>query len=104
MASVSWDYPKDRMLALQRQAQAASAAAPVNTGLSLEKIRFRYAISGSNPPWKPLRAFDDGENCRRSSSACRARRRRGSACAELRGPMVATWCGSHGSARRTTAP
>ncbi|WP_044061483.1 TrbG/VirB9 family P-type conjugative transfer protein, partial [Pseudomonas aeruginosa] len=35
MASVSWDYPKDRMLALQRQAQAASAAAPVDTGLSL---------------------------------------------------------------------
>ena len=61
MASVSWDYPKDRMLALQRQAQAASAAAPVDTDLSLEKIRFRYAVSGSNPPWKPLRAFDDGE-------------------------------------------
>jgi type IV secretion system protein VirB9 len=46
MASVSWDYPKDRMLALQRQAQAAQAAAPVDTGLSLEKIRFRYAVSG----------------------------------------------------------
>ena len=61
MASVSWDYPKDRMLALQRQAQAAQTAAPVNAGLSLEKIRFRYGISGSNPPWKPLRAFDDGE-------------------------------------------
>ncbi|KUM44949.1 P-type conjugative transfer protein TrbG [Pseudomonas sp. EpS/L25] len=61
MASVSWDYPKDRMLALQRQSQAASAAAPVDTGLSLEKIRFRYSVSGSNPPWKPLRAFDDGE-------------------------------------------
>jgi P-type conjugative transfer protein TrbG len=61
MASVSWDYPKDRMLALQRQAQAAQATAPVDTGLSLEKIRFRYAISGSAPPWKPLRAFDDGE-------------------------------------------
>ena len=61
MASVSWEYPKDRMLALQRQAQAASAAAPVDAGLSLEKIRFRYAVSGSNPPWKPLRAFDDGE-------------------------------------------
>ncbi len=61
MASVSWQYPKDRMLALQRQAQAASAAAPIDTGLSLEKIRFRYAISGSTPPWKPLRAFDDGE-------------------------------------------
>ncbi len=61
MASVSWDYPKDRMLALQRQAQAAQTAAPVDAGLSLERIRFRYAISGSNPPWKPLRAFDDGE-------------------------------------------
>ncbi len=61
MASVSWEYPKDKMLALQRQAQAASAAAPVDTGLSLDKIRFRYAVSGSNPPWKPLRAFDDGE-------------------------------------------
>ena len=61
MASVSWDYPKDRMLALQRQAQTAQVAAPVDAGLSLEKIRFRYAISGSNPSWKPLRAFDDGE-------------------------------------------
>lgn len=61
MASVSWEYPKDKMLALQRQAQAASAAAPVASGLTLEKIRFRYAVSGSNPPWKPLRAFDDGE-------------------------------------------
>lgn len=61
MASVSWDYPKDRMLALQRQARAAQVSAPVDTGLSLERIRFRYAISGSNPPWQPLRAFDDGE-------------------------------------------
>jgi len=61
MASVSWDYPRDRMLALQRQAHAANTAAPVDTGLSLQNLRFRYAISGSNPPWKPLRAFDDGE-------------------------------------------
>jgi len=28
MASVSWDYPKDRMLALRRHASAAQAAAP----------------------------------------------------------------------------
>lgn len=61
MASVSWDYPKDRMLALQRQAQAANTATPVDTGLSLENIRFRYAISGNNSPWKPVRAFDDGD-------------------------------------------
>ncbi len=61
MASASWDYPKDRMLALQRQAQQAQVTAPIDTGLSLERIRFRYAITGGNPPWKPQRAFDDGE-------------------------------------------
>lgn len=61
MASVSWDYPKDRMLALQKQAQQAQAATPVDSGLSLEQIKFRYAITGDNPPWKPLRAFDDGQ-------------------------------------------
>lgn len=61
MASVSWDYPKDRMMALQRQSEMAQAATSVDTGLSLEKIRFRYDISGSNPPWKPKLAFDDGE-------------------------------------------
>lgn len=61
MASVSWEYPKDRMLALQRQNQAAHAGAPVDSGVALEHLRFRYAVSGSNPPWKPLRAFDDGQ-------------------------------------------
>ncbi|WP_075258189.1 P-type conjugative transfer protein TrbG [Herbaspirillum camelliae] len=61
MASVSWEYPKDALLALRRQNQVAHAAAPAERGLSLEKLRFRYAISGNNPPWKPLRAFDDGE-------------------------------------------
>lgn len=84
MASVSWEYRKDQMLALQHQDRAAQAAAPVDTGLSLEKIRFRYAVNGSNPSWKPLRAFDDGEkvyirvrlawrkaNCRRCSSSAR---------------------------------
>ncbi len=61
MASVSWRYPQDELVALHKQAQQAEAAAPVETGLSLEQLKFRYAISGDNPPWKPLRAFDDGE-------------------------------------------
>ena len=43
------------------ESPAASAAAPVDSGLLLENLRFRYAVSGSNPPWKPLRAFDDGQ-------------------------------------------
>ena len=61
MASASWDYPKDHLLALHKQAQQAQTAAPVDSGLSLEQIKFRYAITGDSPPWKPLRAFDDGE-------------------------------------------
>jgi type IV secretion system protein TrbG len=61
MASVSWDYPQDALLALQARAQAADTAAPVATGVSLDDLRFRYAITGANPSWKPLRAFDDGQ-------------------------------------------
>lgn len=60
MASVSWDYPKDRMLALQKQAREAQAGAPLETGMTLEQLRFRYVVSGDSPPWRPLRAFDDG--------------------------------------------
>ena len=62
MASVSWEYPKDQMLALQAQAQAADARAPVAGGLSLDQLHFRYAITGDDPPWKPVRAFDDGRH------------------------------------------
>lgn len=62
MASVSWEYPKDQMLALQAQAQAADAVAPATEGLSLDQLHFRYAITGDSPPWKPVRAFDDGQH------------------------------------------
>ncbi|MCE5232317.1 MAG: P-type conjugative transfer protein TrbG [Mizugakiibacter sp.] len=62
MASVSWEYPKDQMLALQAQAQAADAQAPAASGLSLDQLHFRYAITGDSPPWKPVRAFDDGQH------------------------------------------
>lgn len=62
MASVSWEYPKDQMLALQAQAQAADVQAPVASDLSLDQLHFRYAITGDDPPWKPVRAFDDGQH------------------------------------------
>jgi type IV secretion system protein VirB9 len=59
MAAISWAYPQDRLFALQRQNAQADAAAPLATGVAVENIKFRYAISGDNPPWRPLRAFDD---------------------------------------------
>jgi len=60
MASVSWEYPKDGMLALQREGRMASAAGPLDAGVSLASLHFRYAIRGDRPSWTPLRAFDDG--------------------------------------------
>ncbi|AMK18299.1 MULTISPECIES: P-type conjugative transfer protein TrbG [Sphingobium] len=60
MASVSWTYPQDSLIALRRQNAEASAAAPIASGLDIAALNFRYAIDGDNAPWKPLRAFDDG--------------------------------------------
>ncbi len=60
MASVSWQYPEDQLIALRRQNAAAVTAAPIDAGIDVSKLRFRYAITGDNPPWRPLSAFDDG--------------------------------------------
>lgn len=60
MASVSWQYPQDQLIALRRQAEAADAATPIDSGIDIGKLRFRYAIEGDNPPWRPTQVFDDG--------------------------------------------
>src|SRR3546814_10993386 len=46
LSSMHWTYPHDELLALRRKADAAEAAAPVATGLSVEQLHFNYAISG----------------------------------------------------------
>jgi type IV secretion system protein TrbG len=60
MAALSWTYPQDQLIAIQRAAKEAAAAAPIASGLDLTKLHFNYAISGDTPDWRPLRAFDDG--------------------------------------------
>jgi type IV secretion system protein VirB9 len=60
MASVSWLYAQDQIIALRRQNEAAEAAMPVDTGLDIDRLRFRYTIEGDAAPWRPLHAFDDG--------------------------------------------
>ena len=60
MASVSWHYPEDELIALRRENEAAEAALPVAREIAIEELRFRYRIAGDTPPWRPLRAFDDG--------------------------------------------
>ena len=61
MASVSFIYPQDELIALRRRNALAEAAAPVENALDINNLRFRYSIEGHNPPWRPLRAFDDGK-------------------------------------------
>lgn len=60
MAAISWTYPQDRLLALQRRNDNAKAAQTVAPAVAVENLRFRYAIAGDAPPWRPLRAWDDG--------------------------------------------
>ncbi|MGE3335216.1 MAG: P-type conjugative transfer protein TrbG [Rhodospirillaceae bacterium] len=57
MAVVSWTYPQDALASMKREIEGRQT---VDAQVSLENIRFRYAISGDAPPWKPVRAFDDG--------------------------------------------
>lgn len=58
MAAVSWSYPADNLITLT----ARAAAAPIASGVVLGRLDFDYAISGDDPPWRPLRAFDDGRH------------------------------------------
>jgi type IV secretion system protein TrbG len=60
MAALSWNYPKDELMAIERAAADAEVQSPVANGLALDRLNFDYRISGDDPDWRPLRAFDDG--------------------------------------------
>ncbi|HZF43413.1 MAG TPA: P-type conjugative transfer protein TrbG [Sphingomonadaceae bacterium] len=60
MASVSWSYPADALIALRQGQAAAAEVAPVANGIALDRLRFDYRITGDRPPWRPVRAYDDG--------------------------------------------
>ena len=61
MASVSWTYPEDELIALRRRTRP-----PKRRCRSRRDDRHRgaatsaIASTGDKPPWRPLRAFDDG--------------------------------------------
>lgn len=60
MASVSWTYPADELIALRAAAAEQERLAPVAAGLDLAALDFRYRISGDKVGWMPLRVFDGG--------------------------------------------
>jgi type IV secretion system protein TrbG len=61
MASVSWTYPADELIALKKQRAEADVAgtAVADAGINIEQIKFRYRIEG-DAPWKPRQVFDHG--------------------------------------------
>ena len=60
MASVSWIYPQDQLIALRGSNAAAFSSTPVATGIDVGALNFNYRIDGDKPAWRPLRVFDDG--------------------------------------------
>lgn len=60
MASVSWQYPADQLIALRQQNTRAAETEAVASGVDIQSLNFRYRIEGDSAPWRPLRAFDDG--------------------------------------------
>lgn len=62
MASLSWYYPKDELLALKSRNSKALVRRDqtVQEGFDLNKLNFRYEITGDMPPWRPVQVFDDG--------------------------------------------
>lgn len=59
MAAISWSYP-DADLIAKKSPDAPDSGPTVDSGIALEGLNFQYKITGDNPPWRPLRAFDDG--------------------------------------------
>ena len=60
MAEISWRYSQDDFLALRaRNDEATARATATASDVGLSNLRFRYRISGANPPWRPVQVFDD---------------------------------------------
>jgi type IV secretion system protein VirB9 len=59
MASISWTYPQDELMAF-RAGETAALDQPIAAGVAVDALNFGYRIEGDDPPWRPLRAFDDG--------------------------------------------
>ena len=46
MASVSWTYPQDELIALQQAQEAEARAAPIAASIPVEALNFAYRLSG----------------------------------------------------------
>ena len=61
MTGIRWTYPDDALLAIKRGATAARDRPATRIGIDPLALNFVYRIGGDRTPWRPLRAFDDGQ-------------------------------------------
>lgn len=62
MAAVSWRYPDERLVRRTASTVRDTRSSDESRlqGLQLDRLQFRYEISGDEPHWRPERVFDDG--------------------------------------------
>lgn len=58
MAAVSWRYPTDMMISSAPPAPPPPPPPPV---FAPEKLDLHYKVEGDKPDWRPLAAFNDGQ-------------------------------------------
>lgn len=62
MAAISWTYPQENLVKRRNEGKEWRARAEtVVAGIAPDNLKFRYAIDGDRPSWRPVRAFDDGK-------------------------------------------
>jgi type IV secretion system protein TrbG len=60
MAALSWTYPQDALMLIERSNAVAAREAPIASGIATDNLNFGYSVTGDRPAWRPLRVFDDG--------------------------------------------
>lgn len=59
MAAVSWRYSDGPLVQRRKNPSPEKAQGSSPQSLQLDRLRFRYQISGDKPHWRPSRVFDD---------------------------------------------
>ncbi len=62
MAAISWTYPQGDLVKRRNEVERSNTAAEtIVAGVDPGDLMFRYEIEGDRPHWRPVRAFDNGE-------------------------------------------
>ncbi len=63
MAAISWTYPQGDLVKRRNEVERLNINAEtiVAAGVDPGDLKFRYEIEGDRPHWRPVRAFDNGE-------------------------------------------